>query len=214
MASFTLPKLPYDQSALAPHISSETLSFHYGKHHAGYVDRLNSLIKTSDLKSLSLLEIVAKGPSNVPIGIYNAAAQTFNHTFYWLSLRPNPQNKLNSPPPSSSISKLIIQTFGSFDVFKEKFSQSAAGLFGSGWVWLVKDNKANKLVILETKDAVCPVDDKNLTLILVCDVWEHAYYIDYRNNRVQYVKAWWALVNWEFAEGNLKAVGGGTVSRL
>ncbi|KAJ3031905.1 UNVERIFIED_CONTAM: hypothetical protein HDU68_010864 [Siphonaria sp. JEL0065] len=196
---YKLEALPYAQDALAPHLSAETLDFHYNKHHASYVTRLNSII-TSDLKSLSIEEITAKGPTKVPAGIYNSAAQTYNHTFYWKSLAPVASRQA---APSEKLNALIVKSFGSFDAFKTKFNEVAAGHFGSGWAWLVQDVTTGLLKIVETHDAVSVIHDANLKPILVADVWEHAYYIDYRNLRPKYLENWWALVNWKFAESNL-----------
>ncbi|KAJ3029374.1 UNVERIFIED_CONTAM: hypothetical protein HDU68_012341 [Siphonaria sp. JEL0065] len=198
--SYTLEALPYAQDALAPHLSAETLDFHYNKHHASYVTKLNSLIGSSDLKSLSIEEITAKGPTNVPAGIYNSAAQTYNHTFYWKSLAPVATRQA---APSEKFNALIVKSFGSFDAFKTKFSDVAAGHFGSGWAWLVQDKATGLLKIVDTHDAVSVIHDTTVKPILVADVWEHAYYIDYRNARPKYIENWWALVNWKFAEDNL-----------
>ncbi|KAJ3384444.1 hypothetical protein HDU84_002920 [Entophlyctis sp. JEL0112] len=197
--SYTLKPLPFPQDALAPLVSAETLDFHYNKHHAGYVAKLNTLITSSDLKSLSISEIVAKGPANVPAGIYNCAAQTYNHTFYWNSLAPVATRQA---APSEKLLALITKSFGSFDAFKAKFSDVAAGHFGSGWAWLVQDKASGLLKIVDTHDAVSVLHDSSVKPILVCDVWEHAYYIDYRNARPKYVESWWGLVNWKFAEAN------------
>ncbi|KAI9331166.1 destroys the superoxide radical which is normally produced within the cells and which are toxic to b [Obelidium mucronatum] len=200
--TYTLEALPYAQDALAPHLSAETLDFHYNKHHASYVTKLNSLIGSSDLKSLSIEEITAKGPTNVPAGIYNSAAQTYNHTFYWKSLAPV-ASRQGISAPSEKLNALIVKSFGSFDAFKTKFSDVAAGHFGSGWAWLVQEKATGLLKIVDTHDAVSVIHDSTVKPILVADVWEHAYYIDYRNARPKYIENWWALVNWKFAEENL-----------
>ncbi|KAI8608094.1 superoxide dismutase [Chytriomyces sp. MP71] len=200
-AQYVLPALPYAKDALAPHISAETVDFHYGKHHAGYVTKLNSIVP-AELKSLSIEQITAKGPANVPAGVYNSAAQTFNHTFYWNSLAPV-ATRQGASSPSSKLHALIDKSFGSFDAFKAKFSEHAAGHFGSGWAWLVLDKASGLLKIVETHDAVSVLHDDGVKPILVCDVWEHAYYIDYRNARPSYVENFWKLVNWKFAESNL-----------
>ncbi|KAJ3188108.1 hypothetical protein HDU82_004098, partial [Entophlyctis luteolus] len=168
-------------------------------HHASYVAKLNTLIGSSDLKSLTIPEIVAKGPANVPAGIYNSAAQTYNHTFYWNSLAPVATRQA---APSEKLLALITKSFGSFDAFKTKFSDVAAGHFGSGWAWLVQDKASGLLKIVDTHDAVSVLHDSSVKPILVCDVWEHAYYIDYRNARPKYIENWWGLVNWKFAEAN------------
>jgi len=190
---FTLPPLPFARDALAPHISAETIDFHYGKHHNGYVVRLNSLVQGTDYANLSLEEIVktVKEPK-----IFNPAAQTWNHTFYWNSLSPKGGNV-----PTGKLHDAIVNSFGSYDKFREQFTEIAAGHFGSGWAWLVRDEN-NKLSVVGTHDAGCPITDGKIPL-LTCDVWEHAYYIDYRNDRAKYISSWWSLVNWEFAEKNL-----------
>jgi superoxide dismutase, Fe-Mn family len=187
-----LPSLPYSKDALSPHISAETLDFHYGKHHAGYVTKLNAAIEGTPFAEKSLEDIVKTSSG----GVFNNAAQIWNHTFYWNSLSPK-----GGGEPSGKIAEAIKKDFGSFDQFKEKFTQSATTLFGSGWTWLVKD-KDGKLSIEQTTNAECPLT-KGQTPILTCDVWEHAYYIDYRNARPDYVTAFWKLVNWDFANKNL-----------
>jgi len=177
-----LPNLPYAIDALAPHISKETLEFHHGKHHQTYVEYEN----------LDLEAIVKKAPAG---GVYNNAAQVWNHTFYWHSLAPKAGGA-----QTGKIKTAIDAKWGSFDKFKEEFTKAAIGQFGSGWAWLV-DNKGT-LEIVQTSNAGCPLTDGKKP-ILTCDVWEHAYYVDYRNARAKYVDAWWALVNWEFANKNL-----------
>ncbi|MCB9653679.1 MAG: superoxide dismutase [Deltaproteobacteria bacterium] len=190
--AFTLPPLPYAPEALAPHISAETLSFHHGKHHQAYVTKLNALTEGKDLASKSLDELVRTTEG----GVFNQAAQVWNHTFYWNSMAPNAGGE-----PTGKIAEAIQRDFGSFANFKEQFSTAAAGQFGSGWAWLVKDG-AGKLAIATTSNAGNPMTEGK-TPILTCDVWEHAYYIDYRNARPKYIEAWWSLVNWAFAEKNL-----------
>lgn len=190
--SIELPPLPYSKDALAPHISTETLEFHYGKHHAGYVTKLNAAIEGTDFANKSLEEIIKTSDG----GVFNNAAQIWNHTFYWNSLNPN-----GGGAPTGKIADAINKDFGSFESFKEKFTNSAATLFGSGWTWLVKD-KSGKLVIENTTNANCPLTSGQ-TPLLTCDVWEHAYYIDYRNARPDYITAFWKLVNWDFANKNL-----------
>ena len=187
-----LPELPYSKDALAPHISPETLEFHYGKHHAGYVTKLNAGIKGTEFESMELEEIVTKANG----GVFNNAAQIWNHTFYWNSLSPN-----GGGAPAGAIADAINGQWGSFDKFKEAFSNSAATNFGSGWTWLVK-NSSGELAIVNTDDAGCPLTSGQ-TPILTLDVWEHAYYIDYRNARPSYIDAFWNLVNWDFANTNL-----------
>ena len=188
----TLPELPYAKDALAPHISSETLDFHYGKHHAGYVTKLNAAIEGTEFENASLEDIIMKSQG----GVFNNAAQIWNHTFYWNSLSPN-----GGGEPSGALADAINASFGSFEAFKKEFTAKAGTLFGSGWAWLVK-NKEGKLEIVQTANAGCPLTD-GLVPLLTCDVWEHAYYIDYRNARPKYVDAFWSLVNWDFAASNL-----------
>jgi Fe-Mn family superoxide dismutase len=188
----TLPPLPYAKDALQPHISAETLEYHYGKHHAGYVTNLNNLIKGTEFENMSLEEIVKKSSG----GIFNNSAQVWNHTFFWNCMTPN-----GGGAPTGKVADAINAKWGSFDKFKEEFSKSAVGNFGSGWTWLVQ--KADGGVdIVNTSNAHTPLasDDKAL---LTCDVWEHAYYIDYRNARAKFVESWWNLVNWEFVNQNM-----------
>jgi len=187
-----LPKLPYALDALAPHISQETLEFHYGKHHQTYVTNLNNLIVGSEFEQASLEEIVKKSSG----GIFNNAAQIWNHTFYWNSLSPN-----GGGAPSGKLAEAINAKWGSVDAFKEAFNKSAAGNFGSGWTWLVKKSDGT-LDIVNTSNAATPLTTADVPL-LTCDVWEHAYYIDYRNARPKYLENFWSLVNWEFAAQNL-----------
>jgi len=191
MTTHELPKLPYAENALEPHISAETIQYHYGKHHATYVDKLNGLIPDTEFESSTLEEIIMKAGG----GIFNNAAQVWNHSFYWKCLNPN-----GGGTPSGDLADAINKTFGSFDVFKEEFSNSAANNFGSGWTWLVK-NADGGIEILNTSNAANPMTDGKQPL-LTCDVWEHAYYIDYRNARPKYVEAFWNLVNWEFVSQN------------
>lgn len=190
---FQLPQLPYSLDALAPHISKETLEYHYGKHHQAYVTKLNSLIEGTPFESLSLEEIILKSSG----GIFNNAAQVWNHTFYWHSMKPN-----GGGEPGGSLADAIKEAFGSFAAFKEKFTNAALTQFGSGWAWLVK-NADGSLEVYSTSNAGTPmVDDK--TALLTCDVWEHAYYIDTRNDRAQYLNHFWNLVNWDFAATHFK----------
>jgi len=189
--SFELPPLPYAQDALEPHISAETLEYHYGKHHNTYVTNLNKLTEGTDNAGKSLEEIIRTASG----GLFNNAAQVWNHTFYWNCLSPT-----GGGAPSGALAAAIDAAFGSFDAFKEKFSTSAATNFGSGWTWLVK-GADGKLAIVNTSNAGCPITD-GITPVLTCDVWEHAYYIDYRNARPKYVEAFWNLVNWDFAAAN------------
>jgi Fe-Mn family superoxide dismutase len=186
-----LPSLPYSMDALQPHISKETLEFHYGKHHQAYVTNLNNLIKGTEFENSSLEEIIKKSSG----GVFNNAAQVWNHTFYWNCLAPKAGGA-----PSGAVAAAIQKKWGTFDAFKEAFNKSAVGNFGSGWTWLVK--KADGSVdIVNTSNAATPLTGADKP-VLTCDVWEHAYYIDYRNRRPDYVGAFWNLVNWQFAEKN------------
>jgi len=186
-----LPELPYAMNALEPHISRETLEYHYGKHHRTYVTNLNNLIKGTEFENTPLEGIIVKASG----GLFNNAAQVWNHTFYWHCLSPSGGGK-----PSGALGDAIKKTFGSVDEFKKQFSQTAITLFGSGWGWLVK-NPDGSLALTGTSNAGTPITEGK-TAILTCDVWEHAYYIDYRNARPQYVESFWNLVNWEFAAKN------------
>ena len=186
-----LPPLPYAIDALAPHISKETLEYHHGKHHKTYVDNLNKLIPGTEFENLSLEDIVRKSSG----GMFNNAAQIWNHTFYWNCLAPNAGGK-----PAGALAAAIDKAFGSFDTFKEKFSQTAITTFGSGWGWLVK-NASGGLELVSTSNAGCPLT-AGQTPLLTCDVWEHEYYIDYRNARPKYVETFWNLVNWDFVARN------------
>lgn len=187
----TLPPLPYPKEALEPHISRETLEFHYGKHHQAYVTNLNNLIKGTEFESASLEDIVRKSSG----GVFNNAAQVWNHTFYWNCMSPD-----GGGAPSGTLAEAINAKFGSYDQFKEAFTKSGIGNFGSGWTWLVKKADGS-LDIVNTSNAGSPItgDDKPL---MTCDVWEHAYYVDYRNARPKYVEAFWNVVNWDFAARN------------
>tara|TARA_B100000315_G_scaffold124219_1_gene114205 strand:- start:43 stop:621 length:579 start_codon:yes stop_codon:yes gene_type:complete len=187
-----LPVLPYDKDALAPHISAKTLVFHHGKHHNAYVQNLNNLIDETEFADISLDDIVTSASG----GIFNNAAQHWNHSFYWKCLSPN-----GGGEPSGALAEAIKGTFGSYDEFKELFSQTAITTFGSGWGWLVK-NESGGLEVVSSANAGNPLTSGQ-TPLLTCDVWEHAYYIDYRNARPKYVDAFWNLVNWNFVEENL-----------
>ena len=189
-----LPALPYAKDALAPHISEETLEFHYGKHHQTYVTNLNNLISGTSFEDASLESIVTGSEG----GTFNNAAQIWNHTFYWNSLSPN-----GGGEPTGALADAISAKFGSFDEFKTEFAKCAVTTFGSGWAWLVK-NSDGSLELVSTSNAGCPLTTGQ-TPLLTCDVWEHAYYIDYRNARPKYLEAFWALVNWEFATTNFSA---------
>ena len=186
-----LPALPYPMDALAPHISAETLEFHYGKHHKTYVDNLNKLIEGTPMANASLETIVQESDG----GIFNNAAQIWNHSFYWNCLTPNAKDK-----PSGALLSAIESKFGSFDAFKEAFTKTALTTFGSGWAWLVKTADGG-VDLISTSNADTPLKHGTIAL-LTCDVWEHAYYIDYRNARPKYLQAFWALANWDFAEAN------------
>jgi len=189
-----LPVLPYEKNALEPHISAETIEYHYGKHHQTYVTNLNNLIKGSEFENLPLEEIIKKSSG----GLFNNAAQVWNHTFYWNGLSPK-----GGGEPSGALADAINQAFGSFVAFKEKFTTSCVTNFGSGWTWLVK-NAAGALEIVNTGNAGTPLT-AGQTPVLTCDVWEHAYYIDYRNARPKYIGGFWNLVNWDFAAKNFAA---------
>lgn len=190
--AFALPALPYAQDALEPHISAETLEYHYGKHHKSYVDKLNGLVDGTPLASVSLEEVIQQSEG----GVFNNAAQIWNHSFYWNCLAPN-----GGGEPTGALAEAITDAFGSFAAFKEQFSNAAATNFGSGWTWLVQ-SKDGKLAISNTSNAGCPLTDDVAPLMTV-DVWEHAYYIDYRNARPKYLDAFWNLVNWEFVASNM-----------
>jgi len=192
--AFELPALPYSSNRLVPYISEETLEFHHGKHHQTYVTNLNNLIVGTEFEGLTLEEIILK--SSGPI--FNNAAQVWNHTFYWNSLIPN-----GGGEPTGALAEAIVATFGSFAKFKEEFTKTAVTTFGSGWAWLVK-NADGSLGLVSTSNAGTPLTTGQ-TPLLTADVWEHAYYIDYRNARPKYLEAFWNLVNWDFAEANYLA---------
>ena len=191
--AFELPKLPYEKNALQPHISAETLEFHYGKHHKAYVDKLNELAKGTKFETMTLEEVI----KNSEGAMFNQAAQIWNHTFYWHCLSPN-----GGGEPTGKVAEKIKATFGSFEKFKEQFTATCVGTFGSGWGWLAQDSAGN-LKLVSTSNAQLPMT-QGLTALLTCDVWEHAYYIDYRNARPKYVEAFWNLVNWDFVAKNMK----------
>ena len=186
-----LPELPYALDALAPHISKETLEFHYGKHHQTYITNLNNLIKGTEFEGMSLEEITRKSSA----GMFNNAAQVWNHTFYWMGLSPK-----GGGEPSGALADAINKKWGSFAKFKEEFTKTAVGTFGSGWGWLVKKADGS-LDLASTSNAATPLTGVDKPL-LTCDVWEHAYYVDYRNARPKYVEAFWNLVNWDFVAKN------------
>jgi Fe-Mn family superoxide dismutase len=185
--AFTLPALPYEKNALEPHISAETLEFHYGKHHQTYVTNLNNLVGGTEHEGKTLEEIVMSSSG----GVFNNAAQVWNHTFYWNCMGPN-----GGGEPSRALGEAINSAFGSFASFKEQFSKSAAGNFGSGWTWLVQ-NEDGSLAITNTSNAGVPMTSGQKALLTI-DVWEHAYYIDKRNARPAYIESWWNVVNWDY----------------
>lgn len=190
---FKLEALPYKKDDLSPYISSETIEYHYEKHHLNYVNNLNDLCKKEDINNETLESLIKKQSGS----IFNNSAQVWNHTFYWNSMAPRAGGK-----PNGRIANEIIKDFNSFESFKMQFNKSAIQHFGSGWIWLIQD-KQGKLKIETTLNAECPLQSgKNA--ILVCDLWEHAYYIDYRNLRAKYIDNWWNLVNWDFANFNFK----------
>jgi Fe-Mn family superoxide dismutase len=191
--SFELPKLPYAMNALAPYISEETLQYHYGKHHRAYVNKLNELIQDNEYSELSLEQIIKKSLSGP---IFNNAAQDWNHTFYWHCMTPQ-----GGGEPTGKLADAIKKYFGSFAEFQKKFGAAALGQFGSGWAWLTK-NSAGELEISSTSNAGTPMTE-NKKALLTCDVWEHAYYIDTRNERAKYVDNFWKVVNWNFVTEQL-----------
>jgi Fe-Mn family superoxide dismutase len=186
-----LPPLPYEKTALEPFITAETLDYHYGKHHQAYVTNLNNLIPGTEFENLSLEEIIQKSSG----GIFNNAAQVWNHTFYWNSLKPN-----GGGQPTGALAEALNKTFGSFEKFKEEFTKCAVTTFGSGWAWLVK-NADGSLALVSTSNAATPLTSGQKPLMTI-DVWEHAYYIVYRNARPKYVEDFWNFVNWDFAAAN------------
>ena len=190
--AFELPALPYERNALEPHISAETLEYHYGKHHATYVAKLNGLVEGTDLANKSLEDIVKSSDG----GVFNNAAQIWNHTFYWNSLSPNGGGK-----PSGALADAINAKWGSFADFQAALNDKAVNNFGSSWTWLVK-NADGSLDIVNTSNAGTPLTNSSLTPLLTVDLWEHAYYIDYRNARPKYLEGFWALANWDFASAN------------
>jgi Fe-Mn family superoxide dismutase len=192
---FDLPPLPYATDALQPHLSRETLELHWGKHHRGYVERLNALVPGTRYEKLSLDEVVRASVAEPKV--FNSAAQAWNHAFYWNGLSPR-----GGGGPAGALADALSAAFGDVDSFRRKFTEAAVGHFGSGWAWLVK-RKDGALDVVSTHDAACPITDGHRPL-LTCDVWEHAYYVDYRNARPKYVEGFWKLVNWDFVEKNLR----------
>ena len=191
--SIILPELPYGKKDLSPHISEETLQFHYGKHHAGYVNKLNGQIQGTKWEKASLEDIIKESEG----GVFNNAAQIWNHTFYWNGLSPQ-----GGGQPQGTLAQAIEKQFGSLEKFKEEFSAKALGQFGSGWAWLV--NEGGILKVISTGNAETPLTSSQKPL-LTCDVWEHAYYLDYKNARNKYIEAFWNIVNWDFVNKNLDA---------
>jgi Fe-Mn family superoxide dismutase len=191
--SIALPKLPFALDALEPHMSRETLEFHYGRHHKTYVEKTNKLLEGSQLKDASLEEIVTHASG----GLYNNAAQAWNHNFFWNCLSPD------RPKADKAVTDALSRSFGDLDSFMDQFSEQAVSLFGSGWTWLVRDEDG-ALDIMNTGNAGNPLTEQRQPL-LVCDLWEHAYYLDHRNDRLKYLKNFWPLVNWEFVGQNLAA---------
>lgn len=192
---FALPDLPYARDALAPHISENTLNFHYGKHHQAYVDNLNKLVDGTDMAGLSLEEVVSKSAGTNP-GVFNNAAQIWNHTFYWHSMKPGGGGK-----PTGAVADAIDSAFGSYDDFRTAFAQAGATQFGSGWAWLVATN--GKVEVRKTLNAETPLTEAGVVPLITMDVWEHAYYLDFQNARPKYIETFLdSLVNWDFAHQN------------
>lgn len=195
--AFKLPDLPYSKDALAPHVSAETMSYHYDKHHRAYVDKLNSAIDGTDYAEMPLEDVIIAARKNADVNVLNNAAQAWNHDFLWHSMSPK-----GGGSPTGSLKELVEDAFESIEGFREAFKKSALGQFGSGWTWLVLDR--GKLRIMSTSNADSPVGT-HLTPLLTLDVWEHAYYLDYQNERAKYVDSFLEhLVNWDFAASNLK----------
>ena len=197
-----LPPLPYAMDALEPHMSKETLEYHYGKHHKAYVDKTNQLIQGTKFEESPLDYIVKHADKGT---LFNQAAQAWNHAFFWRCLGPDSGGR-----PEGALMQAIEKAHGGFDAFQRTFSEKAAGLFGSGWVWLVK-NPDGGVDIVQTANGDTPITGDSVPLI-ACDVWEHAYYIDHRNDRTKYVKAYWSLANWKFAAENFERARGAALS--
>lgn len=201
---FKLPKLPYGKNSMAPFLTEETFDYHYGKHHQAYVTKLNSLLKDSSYGAdVTLEELVQKTEG----GMFNQAGQAWNHTFYWMTLSPE-----KTAPTSAELKKAIDDSFGSMDKFQSQFVEKGVGVFGSGWIWLVKDN-SNKLELVGTSNAENPIR-QGKTPLLVADVWEHAYYIDYRNARKDYLEKFMAHVNWQFVQENFASAKPANMTQL
>jgi len=198
--AITLPNLPYARNALAPHISEQTLDFHYGKHHQAYVDNLNKMIDGTPHANASLEEIIKDSAGNASkAGVFNNSAQVWNHTFYWNSMKPG-----GGGAPTGDVASAINDAFGSYDAFKEEFAGAGATQFGSGWAWLVATG--GKLEVRKTPNAETPLTEAGVIPLLTMDVWEHAYYLDFQNKRPVYISTFLDnLVNWDFANENLKA---------
>jgi Fe-Mn family superoxide dismutase len=195
--AFTLPALPYARNALAPHISENTLNFHYGKHHQAYVDNLNKLVAGTPLESQPLEEVVRQSWAEKKMPVFNNSGQVWNHTFYWHSMKPN-----GGGQPTGAVADKIKQAFGDFEGFKKAFAEAGATQFGSGWAWLVLNN--GKLEVRKTGNAETPLTEKGITPLVTMDVWEHAYYLDFQNARPKYIDTFLnELVNWDFANQNL-----------
>lgn len=190
--AFELPPLPYEKNALAPHISEETLEYHHGKHHKTYVDKLNGLVPGTEYEGKSLEEIIKSSSG----GVFNNAAQVWNHTFFWNCMSPN-----GGGEPTGAVADAINHAFGSFEKFQEEFNNAAATNFGSGWTWLVKKDDGS-VAVVNTSNADTPLTKSGMKPLLTADVWEHAYYIDYRNSRPNYLAAFWKVVNWDFVNSN------------
>jgi len=190
--AFALPDLPYPREALEPHLSAETLSYHHGRHHAAYVDNLNGLIVGTEFADMPLEEIVAKAPAG---GIFNNAAQVWNHTFYFRGLSP-----AGGGEPDGELAGAIATEFGSFAAFREEFTRAAAGNFGSGWTWLARAAGGGLEIVNTSNAGTLAVGDQRP--LLTIDVWEHAYYLDVRNERPRYIERWWQVVDWSFVAGN------------
>ena len=200
--ALSLPDLPYAKDALAPHVSAETLDFHHGKHHQKYVDTANDMISGTGLADASLEDIVKAAAKEGNQGLFNNAAQVWNHNTYWLSMAPNGGGE---PKAGSKVADAINDSFGSFGDFAEAFKTAGATQFGSGWAWLV--HKGGKLEVRKTPNAECPLTEDGVTTLLTMDVWEHAYYLDYQNKRPDYMTAWLEhLANWDYAEQQLASV--------
>lgn len=191
--AFELPPLPYDRAALEPHISGETLDYHYGKHHKTYVDNLNKMVEGTEFAGMDLVEVIRKSQG----GVFNNAAQVWNHTFFWNCMSPD-----GGGQPTGALAEAINKGFGDFETFKQQFTETAVKTFGSGWAWLVQ-RPDGALALVSTSNANTPLTSED-TPLMTCDVWEHAYYIDYRNARPKFLEAFWNLVNWDFVASNLK----------